>query len=298
MSEAAGWLSVSLPVEGAEAMARVEAIFERFGAQAVCLDEPGEALLEPAPGAMPLAASMRLSGLFPGDFDPQPLAAALAAAVPGAAPPRIERIAESWREALTQRPEPLRIGGLEILPELDAAARDSGVRARVLLAPGLGFGTGRHPTTALCLEALGERDLAGRRVLDYGCGSGILAIAALKLGARGAVAVDHDPQAMLATRDNARRNRVASRLEVLPPERLRPRRPFDLVLANILASTLIGLAPRLVALLSREGELILSGMLAGQEEEVARAYAPDLDVAQRCERDGWVGLILRRGAGR
>lgn len=295
MSEAAGWLSVSLPVEGAEAMARVEAIFERFGAQAVCLDEPGEALLEPAPGAMPLAARMRLSALFPAGFDPQPLAAALAEAIPGIDPPRVERIGERWREALTQRPQTLRIGCLEILPEADAAPRASDARARVLLAPGLGFGTGSHPTTALCLEALGERDLRGRRVLDYGCGSGILAIAALKLGARGAVAVDHDPQAILAARGNARRNRVASRLEVLSPEALRPRWPFDLVLANIVADTLIGLAPRLVAVLSREGELILSGILVGQEEDVARAYAPELAVAERREREGWVRLVLRRG---
>jgi ribosomal protein L11 methyltransferase len=293
------WLSVSLSVEGAEAMAAVERVFERFGAKAVCLDEPGEDLLEPPPGAMPLAARMRMSALFPAGIDLASLARALAEGAPGAGPPAVEAVGEAWKAALLERPEPLCFGRLEIVPVEDAGAAPpaEGV-ARVLLAPGLGFGSGRHPSTALCLEALARHELEGLRVLDYGCGSGILAIAALRLGAARAVAVDHDPQALLATADNARRNRVRSRLAVLPPERLRSRAGFDLILANILAGPLIALAPRLSALLAPSGILILAGILAGQEEEVVRAYSPVLSLRARSEREGWVGLQFSAAPGR
>lgn len=283
------WVTVALRVEGAEAIARAEALFERFGAHAVCLDEPGEMLLEPAPGAMPLAPRMRVSGLFPADFDPAPLSRALAEELPGTVP-QVERLGDDWREALIQRPEPLRFGRLEILPE--GTTGKGADRIRIWLAPGLGFGTGHHPTTALCLEALARSHLEGARVLDYGCGSGILAIAALKLGAESAVAVDHDPQALLATATNARRNRLASRLRVLPPERLRLRPRFDLIVANILAETLVALAPRLLALRSACGLLILSGILCGQEKEVLQAYAPALVVHEQAEREGWMRLTL------
>jgi precorrin-6B methylase 2 len=142
----------------------------------------------------------------------------------------------------------------------------------VELDPGLAFGTGTHATTALCLEWLDSIDLAGRRVIDVGCGSGILAVAALKLGAAHAVAIDHDPQALLATRENAARNGVADRLTVIgaddpPPE------PADVVVANILAGTLIELAPRILAMVRSGGRLTLSGILADQAEAVAAAYA-------------------------
>lgn len=299
MRVAEDWLQVSLVVEGADTMAAVEALFERFGAQAICLDEPGEDLLEPLPGAMPLAASMRLSALFPAGLDLDSLARAIAKDIPGAGPPAVETVGEGWKAALAERPEPLRFGRLEILPALEATAVPrAGDTARVVLTPGLGFGSGRHPSTALCLEALARHRLEGKRVLDYGCGSGILAIAALKLGAARAVAVDHDPQALLAAADNARRNRVKSRLSLLSPEGLRARPVFDLVIANILAGTLIDLASRLSAFLAPSGRLILSGILAGQEEEVARAYAPALSLRARREREGWVSLELGAGTGR
>jgi len=143
--------------------------------------------------------------------------------------------------------------------------------AAVELDPGLAFGTGTHATTALCLDWLDSLDLAGRRVIDVGCGSGILAIAALKLGAAGAVAIDHDPQALLATRENAARNGVADRLTVLGAD-APPPAPADVVVANILAGTLIELAPQMEAMVRPGGLLALSGILAEQIDDVAAAY--------------------------
>jgi ribosomal protein L11 methyltransferase len=162
------------------------------------------------------------------------------------------------------------------------------------LDPGLAFGTGHHPTTALCLEWLDGADLAGRTLLDFGCGSGILAIAALKLGAARAIAVDHDPQAIEATRANAAVNGVSDRLAVGLPEDLAALSgglPADLVVANILAGPLVELAPALLNALRPGGELALSGVLADQVETVRAAYADQLELAPARLRDDW-GLIF------
>jgi ribosomal protein L11 methyltransferase len=163
----------------------------------------------------------------------------------------------------------------------------------VYLDPGLAFGTGHHPTTALCLEWLDGADLAGRTLLDFGCGSGILAIAALKLGAARAVAVDHDPQAIEATLANAAANGVSDRLAVGLPEELAGLsggRPADLAVANILAGPLVELAPALLNALRPGGELALSGVLADQLATVGAAYADQLELASARLRDDW-GLI-------
>ena len=158
------------------------------------------------------------------------------------------------------------------------------------LDPGLAFGTGHHPTTALCLEWLDGADLAGRTLLDYGCGSGILAIAALKLGAARALAVDHDPQALEATRDNARANGVAERIWAGSPAELdgiAGARHADLVVANILAGPLVELAPSLLACLRPGGALALSGVLADQVDSVQAAYAGSVHLGPTRLRDDW-----------
>ena len=164
------------------------------------------------------------------------------------------------------------------------------------LDPGLAFGTGTHATTALCLARLDALDVSGLRVLDFGCGSGILAIAALKLGAAEAVGIDIDPQALTATMRNAERNDVADRLRVAGNDAMSPHlaRPFDLVIANILAKPLIELAPVLTDALVPGGRLLLSGILAAQADAVADAYGARCDMASPTERDGWVLLEGRR----
>ena len=166
---------------------------------------------------------------------------------------------------------------------------------RIELDPGLAFGTGTHPTTALCLEWLDSQDLAGCSVVDYGCGSGILAIAAAKLGAVHVRAVDLDPQALIATRDNAVRNGVAGRLTITGDPALVPR-SADVLLANILAGPLVELAPRFATALGSGGRLALSGLLPEQADAVTAAYRPWFHIQSNMTRDGWVLLSGTRQA--
>lgn len=164
----------------------------------------------------------------------------------------------------------------------------------LLLDPGLAFGTGTHPTTALCLEWLDGQQLQDSQVLDFGCGSGILAIAALLLGAREAVGTDIDVQALEASRDNAGRNGIgAERFPLYLPEHM-PAMQADVLVANILAGPLVSLAPQLSGLVRPGGLLALSGILAEQGEEVAAAYTKDFDLDPIAERDGWVRISGRR----
>jgi ribosomal protein L11 methyltransferase len=157
------------------------------------------------------------------------------------------------------------------------------------LDPGLAFGTGTHPTTALCLEWLDGAQLRDRTVIDYGCGSGILAIAALKLGAGSALGVDIDPQAIIASRENATRNAVGDRLDACTVAEMRPQ-PADIVLANILAEPLLMLGSTLAALVKPGGNIVLSGLLEEQAAQVATHYAAWFDIAPTSVRDGWARI--------
>jgi ribosomal protein L11 methyltransferase len=165
----------------------------------------------------------------------------------------------------------------------------------VRLDPGLAFGTGTHPTTALCLQILDSLPVRDRNVIDYGCGSGILGIAALKLGAAHVTAVDLDPQALLATRDNAIRNGVSADIDVQGVD-MEALLPAYCVMANILAGPLIDLAPKLTAACEPGGYLLLSGLLKTQAYEVKAAYACGFDMVQVVERDDWCCIYARRGA--
>ena len=162
----------------------------------------------------------------------------------------------------------------------------------IRLDPGLAFGTGTHPTTALCLDWLDQNEPERKKVVDFGCGSGILGIAAALLGARKVLCVDNDPQALTATGENAARNGVADRLDVTDPQSPLPE--VDLLIANILSGPLIELAPRFAACISAGGTVVLSGILAGQADTVAAAYAPWFDLDRPVERDEWVRLSGRR----
>jgi ribosomal protein L11 methyltransferase len=159
------------------------------------------------------------------------------------------------------------------------------------LDPGVAFGTGTHPTTALCLEWLDAHatQLAGKYLIDYGCGSGILSIAALKLGAAWVLAVDHDPQALEATRNNAVKNHLGGRLTTHLPTQICPQQ-YDILLANILAEPLIELASRFHKLLKPGGRFVLSGILAEQCEHVAQVYAAFARLAPVQQRDDWILL--------
>ncbi len=204
---------------------------------------------------------------------------------------------QDWGEAWKQGLGAFSVGRVFVRPSWIEEAPPPGA-AEVVLDPGMAFGTGTHPTTALCLRAVGERleVRPGASLLDVGTGSGLLAIAARKLGAGRVVAVDNDPVAVEVARRNAARNAVAVEVGRAPPSRVRG--PFDLVVANILANTLVALAPGLARQVAPGGRLLLAGLLAGQEDEVRRAFLARGLSAEGERRDGeWVLLVMARPPG-
>lgn len=268
----------------------VEAACFACGAQSVTLlDADDTPILEPAVGSTPLWPRVRLVALYPQGTEPQRVRTALEASlgVP-LADARFEMVEDRvWEREWLKDFRPTRFGArLWVCPHDQSPPQHGAVTLR--LDPGLAFGTGTHETTAMCLTWLDSAELRGLDVLDYGCGSGILAIAALLLGARYASALDIDPQALLATRDNARRNGVEGSLEVLSADDPAPL--ADVLIANILAQPLIDLAPALKSLVRPRGVAVLSGILVSQAAAVASAYAPWFDMRPFATRNDWVCL--------
>ncbi|MEA5446057.1 50S ribosomal protein L11 methyltransferase [Gammaproteobacteria bacterium AB-CW1] len=276
---------------------QVEEILEELGAQAVMLEDAGdEPLLEPGVGETPLWQQTLVSGLFPAERGGQTLGEALLAAWPGNEQPNWEvEVLEDrdWSLVWSQHARPQRIrDDFWISPgEQESDIPDTATVVRI--PPGLAFGTGTHPTTAMCLAWLADTVGDGDRVMDYGSGSGILAVSAARLGATEIIAVDNDPQALQATLENARANGVADRLSVHDPESC-PALKVDLVVANILANPLIELAPRLAGLLPSGGRIALTGILQEQAEDVAAAYRPDFPDLEFERQEEWVLLHGRK----
>ena len=285
------WLQAQLTVDKGRAPL-IELLFENLGAVAVTMEDAAdEPMLEPAPGETPLWQATRITGLFEGDTDADSLRSTInqTLATDVSRHLQLERLADQdWERAWMDQFHPMQFGRrLWIRPSGSTIAQNDAVI--VDLDPGLAFGTGTHPTTALCLRWLDGHDLHGKTVIDFGCGSGVLGIAALKLGASRVIAVDHDPQAVLATRDNAARNDVSDRIEVLHSDGFEGH-SADLVLANILANVLIALAPRIEELVTPGGQLVMSGVLQAQADDVMRAYADSLDFQAIQSQDDWVLL--------
>lgn len=274
----------------------VEQAFLRNGAQAVTFSDAGnEPVLEPLPGETPLWTNTKITGLFDAGHDFRRLEDDLRRSFHlSALPPhRIEMLADrDWEREWLEHFKPMRFGHtLRVCPGDSVVEDEDAVVVR--LDPGLAFGTGTHATTALALEWLDGLDLAGKRVLDFGCGSGILAIAALRLGADAATACDIDPQALTATGENARRNAVDERL-VITPDAGAPQGAFDVVLANILAGRLIENAETIAGHVSAGGRLLLSGILEAQVDAVARAWHEGFEFDPPAMRDSWVRLTARK----
>jgi len=288
------WQTLDVEIDRSDVGA-AEALLELAGAVAVSLLDAGDVpQLEPRPDETPLWPVVRVRALYPEGVELGPIAHVLAARFPNARA-TIGTLAErDWQDALVATVRPRRIGSLELLGADDSPTGAAGTHT-VRLHMGFAFGTGEHPTTRLCLEWLDATPPRGATVLDYGCGSGVLALAALALGASRAWAVDDDPQALAAARANAALNAVTERLTIAAPDAL-PERRFDVVLANILAGTLISLAPRLAASTAPGGRIALSGILATQREAVEAAYAPYFEGFAVATADGWVRLDARRSA--
>ena len=272
----------------------VEALLSLAGALAISLDDAaGAEIFEPAPGTTPLWPKVRVRALFPAGPNADATRRALENAIQNSGPIRVLQLDDDdWKETWAQRPTTQLIGEGLVLLAADEEWKDTS-RAAVKLNLGLAFGTGDHATTALCLEWLDANLVPGTRLLDYGCGSGILGIAALRLGAATASAVDIDPQALLATLENADLNEVASRLWIGSPDEL-PETESDVLVANILAGPLKDLAARFRELVSPGGRIVLSGILIGQSRAVQDAYAGYFGPFDEQQRDGWVCLSAIR----
>ncbi|HEY1077542.1 MAG TPA: 50S ribosomal protein L11 methyltransferase [Fontimonas sp.] len=261
------------------------------------IDAEDDPVLEPAPGATPLWANTVTLGLFTEDTDLAPVIATLRELLPDGATAKMthELIEDQdWVRVWLKDCPPLKFGErLWVVPHEKVGEVTQADAVLLRLDPGLAFGTGTHPTTALCLQWLAGADLRDKTVLDFGCGSGVLAIAALLLGAKSAVCVDIDPQALLATNDNARQNGVADRVITLLPEDFTPF-PAQIVLANILANPLVQLAPLLASSTAADGRIVLAGLLDRHAEEVHAAYAPWFDADADVSREGWTRISARR----
>lgn len=298
-SREASWLQIRLEAEPGAGEAVAEAL-THAGALSVTLEDAADdPVLEPLPGEAPLWPHTAVTGLFEAGTDAQRVLSRVCEELALAAPPRIHVATlrgEDWETRWKNDFHAMRFGArLWVCPHGESAPAHDAVT--VNLDPGLAFGTGTHPSTALCLEWLDSHCQAGDRVIDYGCGSGILAIAALRLVAARAWAVDIDAQALLATADNARANGVADRLWTGAPERLSAAiaaESADCLLANILARPLIELAPRFAALLPGGARLAVAGILREQAGEVAAALAPWFELAEPRLREDWALLHGRR----
>ena len=281
-------LTIDLRADEAE---RFESACFEVGALSVSLADAGDApILEPRPGETPLWREVQLTALFEAERDPQQIIEQLRGASRGASHDyRFDAVADrAWEREWLKDFRPLRFGRrLWVCPH-GQSPPDAAAIAVVWLDPGLAFGTGTHPTTAMCLEWLDATDLHDRDVIDFGCGSGILGIAALKLGARSVLGVDIDPQALTATVDNARRNDVFDHIRVAAPDDAYE--PADVLVANILSDPLIELAPRFAALVRSGGRIALCGILESQAASVTLAYAPWFDMRAFATRDSWVCL--------
>jgi ribosomal protein L11 methyltransferase len=288
------WLQLRLDTNP-DSVAALEDLMLASGAVAVTMeDNADQPVLEPNLGETPLWGQTRLTGLYPADADMEEVLQAFPAQLLQQTNQRVEILEDKdWEREWIQHYQPMQFGRrLWVCPSWLAPPDPDAVN--LLLDPGLAFGTGTHPTTALCLCELDGMRLDHQTVVDYGCGSGILAVAALKLGASRVLGVDNDPQALAATRDNGARNGLpAERLPVALPGQVEQQawgQQAELVIANILAGPLIDLSDTLLQFLKPGGTLLLSGLLLNQADALCAHYADRIAIQVAGEQDGWVCL--------
>jgi ribosomal protein L11 methyltransferase len=265
------------------------------GAQAVTfMDAKDVPVYEPMPGETPLWGETEVMGLFDAETDPAPTIAFFQQIFGENVGYKVEQLEDKdWVREWMDHFHPMQFGErLWICPSWRDVPNPDAVN--VMLDPGLAFGTGTHPTTALCLQWLDGLDLAGKTVVDFGCGSGILGIAALKLGAARVIGIDIDPQAIQASRDNAERNGVADQIELYLPADQPQDVEADVVVANILAGPLRELAP-LIAGHGKAGSLMaLSGVLESQAPELETIYGQWFEMDPTAVKEEWCRLSGRK----
>ncbi|MDP8176599.1 50S ribosomal protein L11 methyltransferase [Pasteurella skyensis] len=273
--------------------------FEEWGAVSITyMDSQDTPIFEPLPGETRLWGNTDVVALFDAETEMKPILTSLqqSGIIESDFAYKIEQLEDKdWEREWMDNFHPMQFGErLWICPSWREVPDPNAVN--VMLDPGLAFGTGTHPTTELCLRWLDSLDLAGKTVIDFGCGSGILAIAALKLGAKSVIGIDIDPQAITASKVNAEQNGVADKLALYLPENQPQNLQADVVVANILAGPLKELAPFIVQLVKPQGLLGLSGILSTQAESVCEVYQQDFCLDPVVEKEEWCRITgIKRG---
>lgn len=265
---------------------------ENTGALSITLsDKNDDPVLEPEPGTTPLWPEVVIKALFNDEDEAKQSLKIMQTQFPSLTLSIDELVEQDWERVCLDEFKPQHFGNnLWVCPSWHDVPDESAVN--LILDPGLAFGTGTHPTTSLCLQYLSDADLVGKKVIDFGCGSGILAIAALKLGAKEAQAIDIDDQALIATQDNAGRNGInLNQLKIGKADSLES--PVDLLMANILLSPLISLKQNFKALLKSEGSLVVSGLLKEQKAELIEAYQDSFSLKLEKDLDDWSLLVFQ-----
>lgn len=282
------WLQLTLHLPRDQAEFAEQLLLARGALSVTFKDAEDNPVLEPAPGETPMWDNIILTGLFAAEINTQLLHAHISKEFPQHNL-RIEPLEDrDWVRAWMDDYKPMQFGKrLWVCPKHLAPPQPDAVN--LMLDPGLAFGTGTHATTALCLQWLDGFDLCEEKLLDFGCGSGVLAIAALMLGAAHADACDIDPQALVASRNNALDNNVAEKLDVMLPADLLPKE-YDIVMANILAGPLLQLAAKLAEFTRSGGHIVLSGILQTQADEICTMYQQWFELDVPVVQDDWVRI--------
>ncbi len=288
------WLQLIIPTNDTNADQLSDALMEQGAVSVTLQDMQDQPMLEPAVGTTPMWSQTRAVGLFDVNVDLAKIITRIEQQLRKKIPDwKGEQLEDKdWVRAWMDNFKPMQFGKkLWVVPStFEPPQADA---ANILLDPGLAFGTGTHPTTSMCLEWLDANPPINKKIIDFGCGSGILAIGAILLGAKHAEAIDLDPQALIATNDNAEKNNVANNIKTYLPDEF-PDQTTSLLLANILASPLIELAPYFADLTASKGHIVLSGILAEQAGNVLNAYQTNFDIQIWKQHEDWVCLAGSR----
>ena len=289
------WIQLILEVDQSSNDKAEQALLDAGALSVTLKDAEDNPVLEPLPGETPLWEKLIVTGLFDADIDTKILEQNIKDSLGKQYPLRIEQLEDKdWVRAWMDNYQPMQFGKrLWVCPKHLQPPEPNAVN--LMLDPGLAFGTGTHPTTSLCLQWLDQADLTNKTVLDFGCGSGVLAIAALILDAKHCDATDIDPQALLASEDNARENSVLDKLSVMQPENV-PQQQYDMVLANILAGPLVELAAKLSDYCKPGGDIVLSGILENQAQSILDAYSKWFDLDAPAIQEEWVRITGKKKA--
>ena len=290
------WLQLNIKVTPQQTEQIEDSVLDAGAVSVTLQDAADQPILEPGVGETPLWDNCILTALFSASIDTTTTEQQIQACLPFALQASWQLVEDKdWSQEWKKHFKPIACsdGRLWICPSWIEAPEPDAVNLR--LDPGLAFGTGSHPTTMLCLNWLEKQSLKGKTVIDFGCGSGILGIAALLLGADKVWAIDNDPQALLASRDNAQRNSIEdNRLITLLPQQIPTDAKADIMLANILAKPLIDLAGQISDLTLNQGLLCLSGILSHQIDQVSAAYTDQFVFTPSTIEDNWAQLSAKK----